>query len=293
MRIVFYDKYELQKIQYLLKAFKNWVDPILRVSNFSIIITVLLTPLIFGGSSVYGWEFAAVGDIECNDTGNDVADGMMATDSEINILLGDIGYGEEKCIFDYFEGSGSKILAACGNHDDCTEVEKYSEHSSTFGYVHQDVAFQIVNTDSSFSDQKSSMEANFERWQSDPNINSIVIAQHKVTVTNPSAHHKESETEGYREFYADMKEKYPKFKLLLQGHNHGYQICEPDSPDIIVVTDGTGGRESYSWGSSVDDNCDVSLSGSKYNGFSLFGVTGGEISGRHFSIESQEYSEGF
>ena len=137
------------------------------------------------------------------------------------------------------------------------------------------------------------MEANFERWQSDPNINSIVIAQHKVTVTNPSAHHKESETEGYREFYADMKEKYPKFKLLLQGHNHGYQICEPDSPDIIVVTDGTGGRESYSWGSSVDDNCDVSLSGSKYNGFSLFGVTGGEISGRHFSIESQEYSEGF
>ena len=135
---MFYDKYELQKIQYLLKAFKNWVDPILRVSNFSIIITVLLTPLIFGGSSVYGWEFAAVGDIECNDTGNDVADGMMATDSEINILLGDIGYGEEKCIFDYFEGSGSKILGACGNHDDCTEVERYQNTQ-----VHLDMSIRM------------------------------------------------------------------------------------------------------------------------------------------------------
>ena len=103
-----------------MKALKNWVDPILkptlsnklRISNFCVIITILLTPLIFEGSSIYGWEFAAVGDIECNDTGNDVADGMLATDSEINILLGDIGYGEEKCIFDYFEGSGSKILAS-------------------------------------------------------------------------------------------------------------------------------------------------------------------------------------
>jgi hypothetical protein len=120
-----------------------------------------------------------------------------------------------------------------------------------------------------------------------------VLVQHKATITNTSAHHSEDETKGYREFYVDKKEKYTKFKLLLQGHNHGYQICEPDSPDIRVVTDGTGGRDPYSWGSSVDDNCDVSLSGSKYNGFSLFEATDREISGRHFSIESQEFSEGF
>jgi hypothetical protein len=280
---------------------KSWVEQILkptlcnklRVSNISVIITILLTPLIFEGSSIYGWQFAAVGDIECNNTGNDVADGMMATDSEINILLGDVGYGEEQCIFDYFKGSGVKILAACGNHDDCGELEKLSGHPSTFGFVRENVAFQIVNTETSLSSQEKEIENNFKEWQADPNINSIVIAQHQVTITNPSAHHPESETEGFRDFYVDLKDKYPKFTLLLQGHNHGYQICEPDSPDIIVVTDGTGGRESYSWGSSMDENCDISLSGSKYNGFSLFGVTGGEISGRHYSIESQEYSEGF
>jgi hypothetical protein len=101
----------------------------------------------------------------------------------------------------------------------------------------------VVNTESSVSKQKSSIENNFKKWQTNPNIDIIVVVQHKATITNPSAHHSEDETKGYREFYVDKKEKYTKFKLLLQGHNHGYQICEPDSPDIRVVTDGTGGRE--------------------------------------------------
>ncbi len=262
-------------------------------SMMNIVVAVILAPLLLQVASCYGWQFAAVGDIECNDTGKNVADAMMATNSEVNILLGDIGYGEEKCIFDYFNGSGDKILAACGNHDDCGELEKLSGHPSTFGFVHENVAFQIVDTETSISSQEKEVENNFREWEAAPNIGAIVVAQHNPAVTNPSAHHPESEIDGFRDFYVDLKDKYPKFTLLLQGHNHGYQICEPDSPDITVVTDGTGGRESYSWGSSVDDNCDISLSGSKYNGFSLFEVTDTEISGRHFSIESQEYSEGF
>jgi hypothetical protein len=212
-------------------------------SMMIIVVAVMLSPLFLQVASIYGWQFAAVGDIECNDTGKKVADGMKATEADIHILLGDIGYGEEQCVFDYFKEEGVKILAACGNHDDCAEVEKYSEHSNTFGYVHMNVAFQVVNTESSVSKQKSSIENNFKKWQTDPNFDTIVLVQHKATITNTSAHHSEDETKGYREFYVDKKEKYTKFKLLLQGHNHGYQICEPDSPDIRVVTDGTGGRE--------------------------------------------------
>ena len=280
---------------------KNWVEQILkptlsnklRVSNISVIITILLTPLIFEGSSIYGWQFAAVGDIECNDTGKSVAEGMMATDSEINILLGDVGYGEEECVFDYFQEQGANLLAACGNHDDCGELEKLSGHPSTFGFVHENVAFQLVNTETSISLQEKEIENNFKEWQADPNVATIVVAQHNPAVTNPSAHHPESEIEGFRDFYVDLKDKYPKFTLLLQGHNHGYQICEPDSPDVTVVTDGTGGRDPYPWGSSVDDNCDSDQSGSKYEGFSLFDVIGNEISGKHFNVDSGEFSGGF
>jgi hypothetical protein len=262
-------------------------------SMIIIAMVIMLAPLFLLGASVYGWQFAAVGDIECSDIGKKVADGMKATDAEIHILLGDIGYGEEQCVFDYFKELGVTILAACGNHDDCGEVEKYSGHSNTSGYVHKNVAFQVVNTESSISAQNSSIANNFNKWQTDPNIDTIVVVQHKATITNPSAHHMENDTKGYREFYGDMKERYQKFLLLLQGHNHGYQICEPDSPDIRVVTDGTGGRTPYPWGSSFDDNCNVNLSGPKYNGFSLFEVTDNETSGRHFSIENEEFSEGF
>ena len=42
--------------------------------------------------------------------------------------------------------------------------------------------------------------------------------------------------------------------------------------------------------SSVDDNCDSDLSGSKYEGFSLFDVIGNEITGKHFNVDSGEFS---
>ncbi|HEY7110628.1 MAG TPA: hypothetical protein VH415_14480 [Nitrososphaeraceae archaeon] len=258
-----------------------------------IAVSLVLTPLLLQGDRVFAWQFAAVGDIDCNDTGMKVGEGMKSTEAVIHLLLGDIGYGQAKCVFDYFQEQGVKILAACGNHDDCGEIANLSGHPSTFGFIHENVAFQIVNTETSISSQQKQIESNFKKWQADPNIGTIVVAQHKPAVTNPSAHHPESEIEGFRDFYVDMKEQYPKFTLLLQGHNHGYQVCKPDSPNITVVTDGTGGRDPYPWGSSTDDNCDSQLTGSKYDGFSLFEVIGSEISGRHFSIESQEFSEGY
>lgn len=246
-------------------------------------VSLMLTPLLLQGDRAFAWQFAAVGDIDCNDTGKKVGEGMKSTDAVIHILLGDIGYGQAKCVFDYFQEQGVRILAACGNHDDCGEIADLSGHPSTFGFIHENVAFQIVNTETSISSQEKQIESNFKNWQADPNIGTIVVAQHKPAVTNPSAHHPESEIEGFRDFYVDLKDKYPKFTLLLQGHNHGYQVCKPNSPNITIVTDGTGGRDPYPWGSSTDDNCDSQLTGSKYDGFSLFDVTGSEISGKHLN----------
>jgi hypothetical protein len=191
-----------------------------------------------------------------------------------------------QCVFDYFQGV--KVFGVCGNHDQCAELEKLFGHPNTFGFIHENVAFQLVNTETSISSQMNSIENNFKEWQDNPNIENIVVVQHKPAVTNPTAHHPESEIEGFRDLYIDLKNKYPKFTLLLQGHNHGYQVCKPDSPNITVVTDGTGGRDPYPWGSSTDDNCNVNLSGAKYNGFSVFDVVGNEITSKHVNLNGVE-----
>ena len=43
-------------------------------------------------------------------------------------------------------------------------------------------------------------------------------------------------------------------------------------------------------GDPVDDNCHSDLSELKYEGFSLFDVIGNEITGKHFNVDSGEFS---
>jgi hypothetical protein len=61
-----------------------------RLMTF-MVVSALLIPLLVQGANVFAWQFAAVGDIECNDTGRKVGEGMKATDANFHILLGDIG----------------------------------------------------------------------------------------------------------------------------------------------------------------------------------------------------------
>ena len=99
------------------------------------ILSAVLILLLVQGTNVFAWQFAAVGDIECNDTGRKVGEGMKGTGADLHILLGDIGYGEAQCVFDSFEEPGVKILAACGNHDDCGELEKLSGSEEFSGVI--------------------------------------------------------------------------------------------------------------------------------------------------------------
>jgi predicted phosphodiesterase len=231
---------------------------------------VLALSIFLVGNVAYGWQFAAVGDI----TNKGVISAVKANNPEVIVLLGDY-YGKESTFVKGFVSSTIPVLAACGNHDDCKKVaanDNIKGDSVTYGFRHKGVAFLILNTEESISSQKVRAEGLFKKWQADPAIFSIVSAQHIGAITTSSAHHKESEAKGYRAFFEDMAVKYPKFDMLLQGHNHGYQVCEPVTPDITVITEGTGGRSPYPWGSARDDNCNTNLSGSKYTGFTLLNV---------------------
>ncbi len=218
-------------------------------------------------SSLPEWKLKTVGDVEFDSRGRDVAAITKAQEADLTILLGDY-YGKERQVIGMFKQPNVPLLADCGNHDSCSKVlDQYGNFESFPTLVrHKNACLVGINTETSISSQKSQIEPFLRDCQQDSEILHIILHHHKVAITNDGAHHPESETEGYRSQYEKWKEVYPKFDLLLQGHNHNYQVCRPDSPDILVVTVGTGGRDPYKIGGGNDDNCYVNQSGHKYDG---------------------------
>lgn len=242
-------------------------------TKLCIIIGLLAIPLL--SSSVFGtvqaWKFTAVGDVENTSRGKAVASITKKQPNEVSVFLGDT-YDKEKAVLALFKESGVPLLVTCGNHDDCKDMlgndgMKFS--SFPFQFKHKDACFISVNTESSISNQRSKIEGFLNNCQSDNNIKHSILFEHKNAITNNGAHHKESEFKA-RAQYATWDTKYSKFDLLLQGHNHNYQVCEPESPDILVVTAGTGSRSPYPIGSfggnDAQDHCNVNQSGHKYDG---------------------------
>jgi hypothetical protein len=240
-----------------------------RILSIVLVVGPISTILTSNGyaSITNEWKIRTVGDIEFNSKGKEVAAATRAQESDLTILLGDY-YGKEKQVLGMFKQSGVLLLADCGNHDSCSQVLEESGNFESYPTLvkHKNACLVGVNTETSISNQKSEIEPFLNDCQNDSLINHIILHQHKATVTNDGAHHPESETEGYRSQYASWQESYPKFDLLLQGHNHNYQICEPESPDVLVVTVGTGGRDPYQIGGGNDDNCSVNQSGHRYDG---------------------------
>ena len=52
------------------------------------IVSAVLIPLLVQGTNVFAWQFAAVGDIECNDTGKKVGEGMKADRCRLSHIIG-------------------------------------------------------------------------------------------------------------------------------------------------------------------------------------------------------------
>jgi Icc-related predicted phosphoesterase len=244
------------------------------------ILIVGVLPFMFQNAKA--WELCTVGDL----TDKAVLNKMKAYNCSIDVLLGDY-YGKESTYVKGFVEPGVPVLAACGNHDDCDNVghnDNIKGDQVNYGFRWKGIGFLILNTEESINSQKAKAEGLLTKWQNDNNITQIVIAQHKPAITTPGAHHKESEAKGYRAIFEQWADKYSKLDLLLAGHNHNYLVCKPDKPGVLAITEGTGGRSAYPIGSSFDDGCEksTSLSGSKYNGFSVIEM-GNPIKYKHIS----------
>lgn len=262
------------------------MNPFTKISVILILVGFLSISAAASSSlgSANAWEFCATGDI----TSKTVMNKMKAYDCKVDVLLGDY-YGKESTFVAGFKETGVPLLAACGNHDTCSKVIKYDNiktgDKTFYGFRWNNVGFLILNTEQSISSQKAASEKVLAKWQNDTAIDLIVLAQHKPAVTNSGAHHKETEAKGYRQQFDLWHQQYPKIKLALSGHNHNFLVCEPTTPNMLFITEGTGGRTPYPIGALGDDNCGQGLSGSKYNGFTIIDVNGNAFTYKHVNAQ--------
>lgn len=254
-----------------------------------IFLVILALALIPAASFVWAQpgliKFAAVGDIECKDAKNIAAKIKLANVNR-TLILGDMGYQAEggDCIRNAFIGTNAKPTV--GNHDDTNDVRDVWDITHDIQtYKTGNVRFLSLNTEMSADAQKSRVQGLLNKYKNDPSVTWIIPFEHKPFVTNPSAHHKESEAKNFRSTFIPMFLDNGKVKLVLQGHNHGYQQC--DTNGILFLTAGTGGRNPYPWGSTMDDNCKYNISGT--DGFLIASVTSSEIVGMFKDLNNNQY----
>lgn len=251
-----------------------------------LILALALIPTSFAWAAPGIIKFAAVGDIECSDAKN-VAAKIKLSNVNRTLILGDMGYQAEggDCIRNAFIGTNAKPTV--GNHDDTTKVRDVWDITHDIQtYKTGNVRFLSLNTEMSADAQKSRVQGLLNKYKDDPSVTWIIPFEHKAFVTNPSAHHKESEASGFRSTFIPMFAANGKVPLVLFGHNHGYQQCGPIS-DILFITAGTGGRSPYPWGSTMDDNCRNNISGT--DGFLIASVTSNEIVGMFKDLNNKQY----
>jgi hypothetical protein len=227
------------------------------------------------------WQFGFAADLEDADVQAAMKDAGLGL-----ITLGGDYYGNYVFVYG-FKDLKVPILAATGNHDKCSKVaaaDNIKDGKCAYGFRWNNVGFIVVNTQKKLADQDGMIEGLMKKYQADDKLDHIVTVQHKPAVTGPNEHHLEKEANGFKAFYIEMGQKYPKFTLALAGHNHNYLECKPSGQDVTFITDGTGGRDPYPLGKKMDDNCGNGLSGSKYNGFSIVNVGPDSISSRHVNV---------
>jgi predicted phosphodiesterase len=221
------------------------------------------------GRSLPSWNFAAVGDWDCNANALATVDNIASKEPELVLSLGDFSYqATADCWFDIIQPIDSKMKIVIGNHDDNTTtlLNQYMNHFNLekqyYSFNYQNVHFVAMSSELPLltgSDQYNFVRNDLTNATSDPNIDWIVVFVHQPLYPTPPHAVEQDLTNTYHYLF----DKYD-VDLVLQGHVHHYQRTHalmynctgPTSPIItsndtgvyqnpegqIYVTVGTGGR---------------------------------------------------
>jgi hypothetical protein len=195
------------------------------------------------------FNFAAVGDTNCNSNTEDVVEDIQAKAPEIVMGLGDYIYNSDSpdCWLEIVEPIDNIMKIAIGNHETGAILTELMEHygltDQYYSFDYQNVHFTVMSDyvpDEIGSEQYRFVQNDLAKAAADPNIDWIVVPHHSQKYASTKNYDIPEERE-WNNIYHPLFEQY-NVDLVLQGHQHNYQRTYPiqynsDTPINPIITD--------------------------------------------------------
>ena len=195
------------------------------------------------------FNFAAVGDTNCNSNTEDVVADIQAKAPEIVLGLGDYIYNDDSadCWLEIVEPIDNIMKIAIGNHETGAILTELMEHygltDQYYSFDYQNVHFTVMSDyvpDEIGSEQYRFVQNDLAKAAADPNIDWIVVPHHSQKYASTKNYDIPEERE-WNNIYHPLFEQY-NVDLVLQGHQHNYQRTYPiqynsDTPINPIITD--------------------------------------------------------
>src|SRR5918993_1707298 len=200
-------------------------------------------------ATISNFNFAAVGDTNCNSNTEDIVEDIQTKAPEIVLGLGDYIYNDDTadCWLEIVEPIDNIMRIAIGNHETGAILTELMEHygltDQYYSFDYQNVHFTVMSDyvpDEIGSEQYTFVQNDLAKAASDPNIDWIVIVHHDQQYAS-TAHALLSRANKWKEAYHPLFDQY-NVDLILQGHQHNYQRTYPikynsDRPVNPIITD--------------------------------------------------------
>jgi Calcineurin-like phosphoesterase len=206
------------------------------------------------GTGPADFNIAAVGDWGCESATEDTVDNIISKSPEVVLGLGDNSYDDSAdCWFETVDPIIGKMITAIGN-EDLIAPGLVDEYMNRFGLSEQYYTYRYGNVfvlvmsnevpDEEGSDQFDFVERSLSDASSDPDVDWIIVAHHRLMYASPSA---SAPSSGLADTYHEMFEEND-VDLVLQGHIHNYERSVPivfdgEESDSPIST--STGRETY------------------------------------------------
>jgi predicted MPP superfamily phosphohydrolase len=200
-------------------------------------------------ATLSNFNFAAVGDTNCNSITENIVEDIQAKAPEIVLGLGDYIYNDDSadCWLEIIEPIDNIMKIAIGNHEIGAILTELMEHygltDQYYSFDYQNVHITVMSDyvpDEIGSEQHDFVQNDLAKAAADPNIDWIVVSHHSQKYASTQNYDIPDENE-WNTIYHPLFEQY-NVDLVLQGHQHNYQRTYPikyniDTPINPIITD--------------------------------------------------------
>jgi predicted phosphodiesterase len=177
-----------------------------------------------------------IGDVD-NNSGLDKQISLMKKyNCDTFVLPGDYAYTNGPSVLNKITNADfNHVAVVCGNHDSCTDAQKYMKMNATYGQVNigDKISFYLINantkfgcSDQQFTDIKKQLSSS-DAWYNVPVV-------HQPFVTVKSDHGPNGQFNCWNPLFAANG-----VTTVLQAHNHNYQRINVNGVNYMVVGTGT------------------------------------------------------